>query len=132
MTDWVHLSGRLDRDGVRSLLGTADIFVNPAVRESFGIAALEARTAGVPVVARTDNGVSDFVHNGVEGLLCGSTDDLVDAIVRLVEDTETRQRMRDHNRATDPVECTWPAVVEKFADCYRRAASGTSPVDSQR
>jgi phosphatidylinositol alpha 1,6-mannosyltransferase len=31
MADWVHLSGRLDREGVRSLLGTADIFVNPAV-----------------------------------------------------------------------------------------------------
>jgi phosphatidylinositol alpha 1,6-mannosyltransferase len=132
MADWVHLSGRLDRDGVRSLLSTADIFVNPALRESFGIATLEARTAGVPVIARTNNGVAAFVHHGEEGLLCSSTEELVDAIVRLVEDTETRHRMRDHNRGTEPVGCTWPDVVAEFARCYQRAASGVSHVDSQR
>lgn len=132
MAEWVHLTGRLDRDGVRSLLGTADIFVNPAVRESFGIATLEARTVGVPVIARTNNGVSDFVQNGEEGLLCASSDELVEAIVHLVEDKETRQRMRDHNRTTDPVGCTWPAVVADFARCYRRAANGKSQLDSQR
>jgi glycosyltransferase involved in cell wall biosynthesis len=132
MADWVHLSGRLDREGVRSLLGTADIFVNPAVRESFGIATLEARTAGVPVIARTNNGVAEFVHHAEEGLLCASTDEMVDAIVRLVEDTETRQRMRDHNRTTDPVGCTWPVVVSEFARCYQRAATGMSHVDSPR
>jgi phosphatidylinositol alpha 1,6-mannosyltransferase len=132
MADWVRLSGRLDRDGVRNLLGTADIFVNPAVRESFGIATLEARTAGVPVIARTRNGVSEFVHHAEEGLLCASTDELVEAIVRLVEDTETRHRMRDHNRSTDPIECTWPTVVSGFADCYQRAATHTPHVENQR
>src|SRR5262245_53157985 len=76
MADWVHLAGRLDRDGVRSLLGTADIFVNPALLESFGIATLEARTAGVPIIARTNNGVSEFVHDAEEGLLCASTKQL--------------------------------------------------------
>ena len=132
MADWVHLAGRLDRDGVRSVLGTADIFVNPAVLESFGIATLEARAAGIPVIARADNGVSEFVHHAEEGLLCASTDELVDALVRLVEDTEARQRIRDHNRTTDPVGCTWPAVVSEFARCYRRAASAMSQVDSPR
>jgi glycosyltransferase involved in cell wall biosynthesis len=130
MADWVHLAGRLDRDSVRSLLSSADIFVNPAVRESFGIAALEARTAGLPVIARTGNGVSDFVRHAEQGLLCASTDELVDAIVRLVEDTETRQRIRDHNRSTDPAGCAWPAVVSEFARCYRRAANRMSHVDS--
>ena len=56
MADVVRLVGRLDRGGVRTLLASADLFVNPTVRESFGIATLEARTAGVPVLARAGNG----------------------------------------------------------------------------
>ena len=127
MTDWVRLDGRLDRDAVRRLLQTADLFVNPAVRESFGIATLEARTAGVPVIARAGNGVSDFIEHGQEGLLCDSPDTLVDAIVDLVQDTEARTRILAHNRATQPTNCTWPVVTEAFARCYERAAARVHP-----
>jgi glycosyltransferase involved in cell wall biosynthesis len=123
MTDWVRLSGRLDRDGVHSLLGTADLFVNPAVRESFGIATLEARTAGLPVIARTGNGVSEFIQHDREGLLCDSTNELVEAIAHLVQDADTRQRIREHNRTSEPTNCTWPVVTAAFARCYDRAAA---------
>jgi phosphatidylinositol alpha 1,6-mannosyltransferase len=124
MTEWVRLSGWLDRDGVRALLGTADLFVNPTVRESFGIATLEARTAGVPVIARAGNGVSEFIRHGEEGLLCDSNDEFVEAIALLVQDTETRRRIGAHNRSTEPTNCTWPAVTAAFARCYDRACRG--------
>jgi glycosyltransferase involved in cell wall biosynthesis len=123
MTTWVHLSGRLGRDEVRALLGTADIFVNPAGRESFGIATLEARTAGVPIVARSSTGVCDFISHGREGLLCATTEELGSATASLVEDAETRRRMREHNRTTVPTNCTWPVVTAEFARCYARAAT---------
>ena len=127
MTDWVRLGGRLDRDEVRSLLRTADLFINPAVRESFGIATLEARTAGVPVIARAGNGVSDFIRHDREGLLCDSPDALVDAIVHLVEDADARHRIHTHNRATQPTDCTWPVVTAAFARCYDQAARRVNP-----
>jgi len=123
MADVVRLVGRLDRGGVRTLLASADLFVNPTVRESFGIATLEARTAGVPVLARAGNGVADFIHHGREGLLCHSVDDLVDAVVWLARDRQARQRIRRHNRATVPTQCTWPAVLAAFRDCYGRATT---------
>jgi glycosyltransferase involved in cell wall biosynthesis len=93
------------------------------VRESFGIATLEARTAGVPVVARAGNGVADFIRHGQEGLLCDSVDDLVDALVWLARDDQTRRRIRDHNRATVPTHCTWQEVVTAFRRCYDQAAA---------
>jgi phosphatidylinositol alpha 1,6-mannosyltransferase len=128
MTEWVRLTGRLDRGEVRTLLSTADLFVNPTVRESFGIATLEARTAGVPVIARADNGVAEFIRHGVEGLLCDSAGDLIDGISRLAHDTATRQRIRDHNRATEPTACTWPMVTATFARCYEKATGLVTPV----
>lgn len=129
MTDWVRLCGRLDRTEVRHLLGTADLFVNPTVRESFGIATLEARTAGVPVIARADNGVAEFIRNGVEGLLCDSADELVEAITYLARNPGRRERMRDHNRTTEPSACTWPKVITAFDQCYDLAAALVSPIE---
>jgi phosphatidylinositol alpha 1,6-mannosyltransferase len=126
MTDWVRLAGRLDRCGVRALLATADLFVNPTVRESFGIASLEARTAGVPVIARTGNGVADFIRHGQEGLLCHSEEDLVNGLVWLAQDHQTRQRIRAHNRATEPTNCTWPVVVAALHRCYQTAEAMTA------
>ncbi|MFJ6671073.1 glycosyltransferase family 4 protein [Actinosynnema sp. NPDC091369] len=114
---WVSLPGRLDRQGVGHLLAGADVFVNPASQEAFGLAALEARTAGVPVVARPGTGVADFVRDGVEGLL---THDLAAGIARLVHDREERLRIAAHNRATEPTHCTWPRVLEALRSCAAR------------
>jgi glycosyltransferase involved in cell wall biosynthesis len=121
MTAWVQLAGRLDRTAVRDLLASADIFVNPTLRESFGIATLEARTAGVPVIARTGNGVAEFVRHGVEGLLCSSRAEFVAAVAQLVRDADRRERIARHNRTSEAVECGWPAVTAAFAHCYDRA-----------
>ncbi|MEZ0075671.1 glycosyltransferase family 4 protein [Planotetraspora sp. GP83] len=121
--DWVSLPGRFSREQIKDLLASADVFVAPAPRESFGLAALEARSAGVPVVARAQSGVADFVRPGKEGLLGRTFDDLVAAVVRLTRDTELRLSIAEHNRETQPVKCSWPAVLEGFGRCYELARS---------
>ena len=54
---------------IRELYRRADVYIAPATLESFGIAALEARCAGLPVLARRRTGIADFIADGVEGLL---------------------------------------------------------------
>ncbi|GAT70828.1 glycosyltransferase family 4 protein [Planomonospora sp. ID91781] len=121
MTGWVSLPGRYSRERIRELLAAADVFVAPAPRESFGLAALEARAAGVPVVARTESGVADFVRPGKEGLLGASFEELVSAVARLARDRELRESIAAHNRETEPVRSSWPAVLEGFDRCYEQA-----------
>ncbi|MFC4060486.1 glycosyltransferase family 4 protein [Planomonospora corallina] len=121
MTGWVSLPGRYSRERIREVLASADVFVAPAPRESFGLAALEARAAGVPVVARAQSGVADFVRPGKEGLLGRSFDELASSVARLVRDRELRESIAAHNRATEPVSCSWPAVLEGFDRCYEEA-----------
>ncbi|MGC5015377.1 glycosyltransferase family 4 protein [Streptosporangium sp. DT93] len=123
MTGWVSLPGRYSRERIRELLVSADVFVAPAPRESFGLAALEARAAGVPVVARAQSGVADFVRPGKEGLLGRSFDELVTSVARLVRDRELRESIAAHNRETEPVRSSWPAVLEGFERCYDQARS---------
>ncbi|WP_033423924.1 glycosyltransferase family 4 protein [Actinomadura flavalba] len=123
--DWVRLTGRLDRPGVRAVLADADVFVAPAARESFGLAALEARLAGVPVVAQAGSGVADFVESGREGLLGRTFPELSAALLRLAADHALRYRISAHNRGTEPVRCTWDAVLAAFDDCYALASAKT-------
>ena len=66
---WVELPGRLAPAALRDLYHRADLYLSPGELEAFGIAALEARTAGLPVLARAGTGVSEFVEAGVEGVV---------------------------------------------------------------
>lgn len=121
MTGWVSLPGRCSRERIAKVLESADVFIAPAPRESFGIAALEARTAGLPVVARMESGVADFVEHGTEGLLGRDADALADAVARLCQDRELRERIARHNRAHPPAAGSWPVVLDGFDRAYREA-----------
>jgi glycosyltransferase involved in cell wall biosynthesis len=118
--DWVTLPGRLGADQLRDLYAGADVYVVPAVLESFGIAALEARAAGLPIVARAESGVVEFVHDGVDGLLATSDRGLADALVRLTLDRDLRAAITAHNRAATPA-VTWDEVVARTLSAYDRA-----------
>jgi glycosyltransferase involved in cell wall biosynthesis len=122
MQGWVELPGRFDADQLRELYRRADVFVAPARLESFGIAALEARTAGLPVVASSGAGIREFVASGEEGLLAGTDGEMVAALARLATQPDLRHRIAEHNRRVPP-EMGWPHVVARCEAAYRRAAS---------
>ena len=117
----VDLPGRLTHEQIRELYASADMFVQPSVKESFGLAALEARTAGLPIVARSETGITEFVREGVEGLLVGSDEEMAGAVVRLAADPALRHRIAEHNRTIEPVQ-TWPGVLAAVDEAYARAA----------
>ena len=122
MSRRVTLLGRLDRAGVARAFSTASLFVAPARLESFGIAALEARCAGLPVVAMASGGVREFVSDGTEGVLCADDDDMVRALVRLAHDRALRERMAAHNASSD-TRIAWPSVLEATCGAYRDAVA---------
>ena len=78
MSDWLSLPGHLPRSAIADVLGNADVYVAPATLESFGIAALEARAAGVPVIGRLGTGLSDFIIDAEDGVLVASDRAMVD------------------------------------------------------
>ena len=120
LTDLVDLVGRLTRDEIREQFARSDIFVAPANLESFGIAALEARCAGLPVVAKARTGIREFIANGQEGLLAQSDRDMVDQLLWLIRDPQLRLRIAAHNREV-PSRVDWSEVVGVNVDAYHRA-----------
>lgn len=121
MEGWVHLLGRRSRAEIRSVFARSDLFVAPASLESFGIAALEARCAGLPVVALAGTGVQDFVAHGREGWLVRSDAAMVETIVSLARSPEVVAHVAAHNRSV-PASISWDGVLAGCEDLYHRAS----------
>lgn len=119
--DWVSLPGRMSREALATLYAGADIYVQPSVRESFGLAALEARAAGLPVIGHAGSGLSEFVTDGVNGLLVHGDSGMSAAIRRLVIDDELRHRMAAYNREHAVVH-TWEHALHALDAAYATAA----------
>lgn len=117
----VRITGRMPRAQVLDELRAASVYVAPAPKESFGIAALEARCAGLPVVANRRSGVGEFIRDRVDGLLVGDDAQMVVALAELVRDETLRARITAHNRRVAP-DLDWTAVLERTETLYREAA----------
>ncbi|MEO6510759.1 MAG: glycosyltransferase family 4 protein, partial [Nocardioides sp.] len=131
MTSWVHLTGPLDRARIRRLLAGSHVYVAPAPLESFGIAALEARAAGLPVVASTRGGVGEFVEHGRHGLLADSDESMVAVLTQLVTDDALLADLTAHSRLHRPA-LDWDAAHEAALAAYARAAVIAAPRISHR
>jgi glycosyltransferase involved in cell wall biosynthesis len=118
----VELPGHMDRESLRDLYHRTHAFVLPSERESFGIAALEARAAGLPVIAMLGGGARDFIVRGVDGLLVRDERELARAISRLAIETPFREYMAAHNRAVPPA-YDWPDVADLHLRYYGEAAA---------
>jgi glycosyltransferase involved in cell wall biosynthesis len=124
MTEWVRLIGAAGPEQIRQVHARADFYVAPALLESFGIAALEARCAGLPVIAFAGTGIADFIVHDVEGLLVDDDVQMIDRIVELATSPTTLDRMRRHN-ATTPPPIGWADTIRVSESLYQQAIGGT-------
>jgi glycosyltransferase involved in cell wall biosynthesis len=130
MSDWVQLRGTASQEDIRALYRDVDLYVAPATLESFGIAALEARCAGLPVLARAGSGVADFIGHEREGMLAGNDREMMSMITALATSPERRGHIRRHNLATTPPS-SWADTIELSGRLYEDAqqlASRRRPV----
>jgi len=95
----VHFAGITDE--VARYLAAADIYAQPSRSEGLPSAALEAMSAGLPVVASKVGGIPEAVEDGVTGILVEAArpEQLATAISILAEDEELRRRMGQEGQA---------------------------------
>src|SRR5262249_13520238 len=99
------LEGRAVFAGIRrdvpAILSMSDAFVMASLWEGLGLVFVEARAAGLPVVARRVSAVPEVVIDGETGLLAppGEPAALAAALERLAGDPELRRRLGLAGRA---------------------------------
>lgn len=91
--------GFVDRETLAVLYNRAAVCVFPSHREAFGLACLEAMACGATIVA-TAVGFSDYVENGVNGVLIGPGNfgQLKKAIVKLMKNPSWRRSLGKNAR----------------------------------
>lgn len=126
-SSWVDLPGRLSRPELHRRYLAADVYVAPGRKEAFGLAALEAAAAGLPVVGYAGTGVADVVRQGT-GLLAADDADLVRVLQDLLADPAGLDRAgaAARARALGPQgwASDWCAVVRATEAAYERAVRG--------
>ena len=111
-----------ERTDLPAVLRNADLFLLPSESESFGLAALEAMSCGVPVIASRVGGVPEVVIDGETGLLApvGDIAAMAAHVVRLLADAPLRARLGHAARARAETVFPLEATVSKYEDLYRR------------
>ena len=121
-SNFTFLSRVKDSD-LSALYNCADVFVLPSIQEGQGIVLLEAQASAKPVVAFNIGGVNEAVVNGETGLLTklGSTDELAEALLKLLSDKPLREKMGANGRKFVTENFTWDLCAEKMLTVYREA-----------
>jgi len=92
--DDVRFVGRQEQ--IEEILAISDLFLLPSDYESFGLAALEAMAAGVPVVSTNAGGLPEINVHGKTGFLSdvGNTSEMAANAITLLENDELLQQFR--------------------------------------
>lgn len=100
----VHYLGT--QDYIENLLACTDIFLLPSSEESFGLAALEAMSCRVPVIASRIGGLPEVIDDGVNGFLhpVGDVRAMAESAIKLLADDQLMDSFRAKAREK-AIEC---------------------------
>jgi N-acetyl-alpha-D-glucosaminyl L-malate synthase BshA len=106
---------------VASILSIADLFMLPSEMESFGLAAIEALSCEVPVVASRVGGLPEAVVDGESGYLLpvDDVDGMIGAGISLLSNDELRLRMGREGRRWVMTQFHVSQIVKRYEEYYR-------------
>jgi len=125
--DRIRLETNPDDQRKAVLFRSASVFCSPSRFEGWCIAAVEAQSCGVPVVASTADGFLDSVDDQASGLLVPNDEGIVEgvavALLRILRDPALASRLGEGGRAKAS-KLTWDAVAARHDEVFRAIHEG--------
>lgn len=119
------MTGTLDREGLANAYRRARVVVFPSmVQESFGLVGVEAMSFSRPVVAFPSGGVTEWLEDGVTGLVAarGDAADLARCIGELLASPERARSMGESGRRRVLDRFIRRSHADQLLGLYERAA----------
>lgn len=118
----VEYLGSLDRAALHREYARAAVVVMPSRFEGLGMVAIEAQSAGTPVVGYDVDGLRDAVGGGGILVPAGDVSALRDAVAALLGDTGRRLELGERGREAMRNEQSWDSVAARLAEIYSAVA----------
>jgi N-acetyl-alpha-D-glucosaminyl L-malate synthase BshA len=117
--DEIRFVGKQEQ--MEEILAVADLFLLTSDYESFGLAALEAMAAGVPVISTNVGGLPEINVNGVTGFLSdvGDIKDMSDHAIEILQDDAVLKKFKA-NAAAHAKKFDIHNIVPKYEALYNR------------
>jgi len=111
--------GKISEPG--SFLSIADLFLLPSETESFGLAALEAMAAGVPVISTNTGGLPEINQQGFSGMLSnvGDVEDMGKNAIYILED-DNRHAQFKHNAIQQAQKFDIVKILPMYENLYKQ------------
>jgi glycosyltransferase involved in cell wall biosynthesis len=106
---------------MEDILAISDLFLLPSEYESFGLVALEAMAAEVPVISTNVGGLPEVNINGITGFLSnvGDVDDMSKNIIDLLSDEKAFQIMKK-NALKQALKFDIDKIVPQYENLYKK------------
>lgn len=105
-----------------------DIYVQPSISESFGLAIVQAMDLGLPVVATNTGGIPEVVTTGKSGLLVEAKNSLAltEAILTLIRDQDKAKRMGKLGEEEAKIKFNLEDMIGETEGIYEKIAQSRS------
>jgi L-malate glycosyltransferase len=127
VADEVIFVGKQSR--IVDYLSAADLLLLPSESESFGLAALEAMSCEVPVVASDVGGLPEVVDDGRTGFLraVGDVDAMAEAALTVLTDDDRARSMGSLARRSACERYTTDQIIPQYLDYYSKVLDSFDP-----
>lgn len=120
LESFVHLTGFVNDDNREKLFRIADVCVFPSLYEPFGIVALEAMEAGIPVVVSDTGGLAEIIEHAHDGYkaLPGHVESLAWHTADLLEHREKAFRFAKAAKFKARTKYDWNTIAVSTRNVY--------------
>ena len=110
------------QEGLVEILTSSDVFLIPSQSESFGLAALEAMAAGLPVVSSSVGGLPELVKHNETGFIAeiGDIDRMAKYVIDLLTNERKYERFSQNARKRAVEEFDISKIVPIYESFYNK------------
>ena len=115
----IHFLGKTK--DVEQVLMNGDLFILPSETESFGLAALEAMAAGMPVISSNSGGLPEVNEHGYSGFISnvGDIEEMTHNALKLLEDSAMMESFRKQ-AYLQAEKFSLPQILPHYIELYNK------------
>lgn len=102
-----------------NVYAACDVFVFPS-RKTWGLAAVEAMAAGKPVIASKRAGVSEIIHNDVNGIVVDHTKEIAKQVELLMNNPKLRKKVGENAHKYVKDNLSWEKYTKNMESVFRQ------------